>query len=76
MIGLLLGRVKGWMVGAALAVAALMATYLAGRKSAKTDAKIDGLEKTLDAERARNEADDMANAYDDPVGQLRDEWRR
>jgi hypothetical protein len=43
-----IARLKAWAAVAALVVAGLVASWFGGRKAAKTDAKIKGLEDYVD----------------------------
>ena len=68
MIGLLLaipGAVKRWAIIVALAIGALAATWLGGRKSARTNDKIKRAEAAAKATKDMNNVDTMRDADDD-----------
>jgi len=67
MIGLLLaipGAVKRWAIIAALAIGALAATWLGGRKSARTNDKIKRQDEALQTHERINEAPHADNPTD------------
>lgn len=59
-----------------LAVAALVATWLGGRRAAKTDAKVAELKETVEALEDRDEVENRIAVERDSRQRLRDEWQR
>lgn len=64
MIGLLLGRVRMWLLAAGAAILALAGVYLAGRQGAAQKARTDALEGDAKAQERMNEADIGIGAAD------------
>lgn len=65
-----------WLAGAALAVAALLATWFGGRKAAKSDAKVKSLKEEVRAHEIRNEVENRIASERDARERLRDDWQR
>ena len=68
----------GWLWAIGAGVIALLATWLGGRKSAKTDVKLKAQADTIKAHEVRNEVENRV-AIDRggaPVDRLRERWGR
>ena len=59
---MILARLKLWAAGFGLVIAALAASWLGGRKSAQTDAKVKGLEDYVDTRKRMDEVGRMSDA--------------
>ena len=69
------GRIKLWGLAIGGIFAALLATWLGGRRSAKTAAKIETLKDEVKAHETRDEVDRDAGTGD-AHGRLMDRWSR
>ncbi len=66
-----------WLAGIGAAIVALLATWLGGRRSAKTAAKLDKAESEIKARKARDEIEtDIRRTDDADVRKRLREWRR
>jgi hypothetical protein len=65
-----------WLAGAAALVGGMVATWMVGRRSAKTDAKIDALKDEVEAHEIRNEVEAGVDRGGDPADRLREQWGR
>lgn len=72
----MIARLKLWAAAVGLVVAALLASWFGGRKSARTDTKLEGLEDAVEGYELRNEVDNRIADESDARRKLHADWGR
>jgi hypothetical protein len=67
-------RIKGWLAIAGVVIAALVASWLGGRKAGKTDAKLEEAEDAIQGHVLRNEVENRVARDRDARERLRSDW--
>ena len=77
MIDPILSFIPGaWLAWGGIIIAALSAMWFGGRKSAKTDAKVETMKDEVQGYEVRNEVDNRVAAERDAKRKLHDSWGR
>ena len=77
MLDLVLALIPGeWLAAIGVAVTALAAVWFGGRKSAKSDAKVEAAEDRAEAWEDRNEVENRIDRGGVPADRLRERWGR
>ena len=72
----MIARLKLWAAGVGLVIAAMAASWLGGKRSAKTGVKIDALKDEVKAHEIRNEVENRIAVERDARERLRNDWQR
>ena len=76
MIAALWSRASGWLAGAGAILAALAATWWAGRSVGASSARTGALEADIRNREIRDAVDRDVARVPDAAGQLREQWSR
>lgn len=72
----MIARLKLWAAAAGVVIAALVASWLGGRKAGRTDIKIEGLKDEVKGHTLRKEIDSSVARDGDARERLRSDWKR
>ena len=67
-------KIKSWLAIAGVVIAALVASWLGGRKAGKTDAKLEEAEDAIQGHVLRNEVENRVARDRDAKDKLRESW--
>lgn len=72
----LLSPAGRWLVGVAGVLLALGLLYACGRQDGREAARVDSIERTLEAVETRRDVEDTVAAEPDPIERLLERWGR